>query len=104
MHYKVCFKGFRLLLSSEVSDAGLLEDNQWSDITPRKINIEPGNDGLVQMIFLFQGAHILRFQPLIFQGLLLCFDNAGTSTWFFFDSFVSCWGVWIVSEIRVPPE
>ena len=67
VHYKVCFKGFRLLLSSEVSDAGLLEDNQWSDITPRKINIEPGNDGLVQMIFLFQGAHILRFQPLIFQ-------------------------------------
>ena len=67
MHYKVCFKGFRLLLSSEVSDAGLLEDNQWSDITPRKINIEPGNDGLVQMMFLFQGAHILRFQPLIFQ-------------------------------------
>ena len=27
---------------------------------PRKINIEPENDGLVQMIFLFQG-FILRF-------------------------------------------
>ena len=80
MHYKGCFKGFRLLLSSEVSDARLLEDNQWSDITPRKINIEPGNDGLVQMMFLFQGC-ILGFQPLIFQGVLLCFDNAVTRTW-----------------------
>ena len=38
-------------------------------LTPRKINMEPENDGLVQMIFLFQGAHILRFQPLIFQGV-----------------------------------
>ena len=27
------------------------------------------HDGLVQMIFLSQGARILRFQPLIFQGV-----------------------------------
>ena len=31
--------------------------------TPPRINIEPENDGLVQMIFHFQGC-ILRFQPL----------------------------------------
>ena len=30
-------------------------------ITPRKINIEPENDGLESMIFLVQGARILRF-------------------------------------------
>ena len=35
--------------------------------TPRKINIELEHDGLVQMIFLFQGC-ILRFQPFIFRG------------------------------------
>ena len=40
--------------------------NEW--YTPPKVNIEPENDGLVQMIFLFQGARILRFQPLIFRG------------------------------------
>ena len=32
-----------------------------NEVTPRKIDIEPENDGLVQMIFLFQGARILRF-------------------------------------------
>ena len=31
--------------------------------TPSRINIEPENDGLVQMIFQFQEC-ILRFQPL----------------------------------------
>ena len=30
--------------------------------TPEDEQLEPENDGLVQMIFLFQGAHILRFQ------------------------------------------
>ena len=29
-------------------------------LTPTKISIEPENDSLVQMIFLFQGARILR--------------------------------------------
>ena len=29
--------------------------------TPPKINIEPENDGLESMIFLFQGARILRW-------------------------------------------
>ena len=34
-----------------------------------KINIEPENDGLVQMFLLeSKGARILRFRPLIFLG------------------------------------
>ena len=35
------------------------------------IPVEPENDGLVQMIFLFQGqgARILRFQPSIFRDV-----------------------------------
>ena len=36
--------------------------------TPRKINIEPENDGLVQMIFLYKRV-ILRFEPLIVRGV-----------------------------------
>ena len=32
-----------------------------------KINMEPENDGLVQMIFLFNSV-IFRFQPLFFRG------------------------------------
>ena len=36
-----------------------LEDG--GNYTPPKITIEPENDGLVQMIFLIQGARILRF-------------------------------------------
>ncbi len=35
--------------------------------TPWKINIEPKNGGLVQIIFLFRV--IFRFQPFIFQGV-----------------------------------
>lgn len=34
-----------------------------------KINMEPENDGLVQMISFFQGC-ILGFQPFIFGGVL----------------------------------
>ena len=33
-----------------------------------KIKIEPENIALVEMIFLFQGCRILRFQPFIFRG------------------------------------
>ena len=46
---------------------GLLEDTNRF-ITPRITNVGPENDGLVQMSFIFQG-WILRFQPLIFQGV-----------------------------------
>ena len=34
--------------------------------------VEPENDGLVQMIFLFNWVKTLRFQPLIFVNLLGC--------------------------------
>ena len=59
--------------------------------TPLKINIEPENDGLVQMIFLFQGARILRFQPLIFQKVYTKIPSA------FF-----CWGFHFAAR-AVPP-
>ena len=44
-----------------------LDYSPWN-YTPPKINIEPENDGLVQMFLLFQGARIVRFQPFIFPG------------------------------------
>ena len=47
-------------------------------LTPRKINIEPENDGLESMIFLFQGC-ILRFQLFIFR----CDRLSQTSVWVF---------------------
>ena len=40
------------------------------DGTPPKIYIEPKNDGLVQMIFLFQGAGKLSGEPAVnLQGV-----------------------------------
>ena len=38
-------------------------------LTPPKINIEPENDGLVQMIFLFQGG-VFSGSMLIFWGVI----------------------------------
>ena len=53
-----------------------LEKHKSESCTPPTINIEPENDGLVSVIFLFQGARILRFQPLIFRGVTsTCFTR-----------------------------
>ena len=41
--------------------------------TPTKMNIEPKNDGLVQMNFLFISGCILRFQPLVLRGVQVVF-------------------------------
>ena len=44
--------------------------NIWNHhlVTPRKINMEQNNEGLVQIIFLSKWM-ICRFQPFIFQGV-----------------------------------
>ena len=51
--------------------SNLLDYMDYSPVTgcTMDIAVEPENDGLVHMIFLFQGARILRFQPLIFRDV-----------------------------------
>ena len=51
---------------------------------PPKINIEPENDGLVQMIFLFQG--------LYFSGSMLIFRGVWNISFVNFD-----WSLWLLS-------
>ena len=73
--------------------------------TPRKISIEPENDGLVQMIFLFQG-RILTFHVSMLGGEIHChlsFVHHGSkwfANWWFQPICKICKSNWIISPNR----